>query len=75
MPTMDHYDRDKDTRKNVPGYALLNNSIYVPSRLYCHKTILYFSKNCSLTGSNKNGSHVDYTYNSTNAILCIGLGP
>ena len=72
---MNHYDRDKETRKTVLGYDLSNNSIYVLSHLYCHKTILYCSKNCSLTWSNKNDSRVYYTYNSTNDILCIGLGP
>ena len=39
------------------------------------KLFWYCSNSWSLTWSNKNYSRVDSTYNSTNAILCIGLGP
>ena len=75
MPTMNHNNRDKDTRKTGTEYALLNNSVYVPSCPYSHETVLILLKELELTWSNENYSRVDSTNNSTNAILCIGLGP
>ena len=37
-------DRDKDNIKTVSGYALLNNSVFVPDPPYSHKTVLILIK-------------------------------
>ena len=39
-----NYDRDKDNRKTVVGYALLNNDVSNPDRLYSNQTVLTLIK-------------------------------
>ena len=72
---MNHNNRDKNTRKTDAGmpYWIIQFP-FLPVRIVM-KLFWYCSKNCSLTWSNKKDSCVDSTYNSTNAILCIGLAP
>ena len=75
MPKMNHNNRQKYTRKTdagMPYWIILFP--FLPVRIVI-KLFWYSSKNWSLTWSNENDSRVDSTYNSTNAILCIGLGP
>ena len=39
-----NYGIDKDNRKTVAGYALLNNAVYIPTPLYSNQTVFALIK-------------------------------